>query len=270
MTQIDALEGETERPVPAVQPGAPAPAAAPEPADERVMSLVEHLSELRRRLAICVVALLVGTVVAFVLSPRIIELLVRPIPGQRLVFTELGGAFFLQLKLALMVGFALALPVILYQLWGFVAPGLTHHERRVARPWIPLTILFFLLGITVAYLILPYTAAFLLGFQIPGTLEPLITAENYFGFVTTMFLAFGVVMQFPIVLVLLTKLGLLSVGRLKASRRYVLLGILVFAVVVTPGGDPISPIAMGGVMYLLYELTILLLGRSAATTRADG
>lgn len=270
MTHIDALEGGSERPAPSVAPGAPLPAAAPEPADERVMSLVEHLSELRRRLAICVLALLVGTVVAFVLSPRIIELLVRPIPGQRLVFTELGGAFFLQLKLALMLGFALALPVVLYQLWGFVAPGLTRHERRVARPWIPLTILFFVLGIAVAYLILPYTAAFLLGFQIPGTLEPLITAENYFGFVTTMFLAFGVVMQFPIVLVLLTKLGLLSVERLRQSRRYVLLGILVFAVVVTPGGDPVSPIAMGGVMYLLYELTIVLLGRSTAPKPADG
>lgn len=266
MTQLDALEG--ERSAPAV-PGAPM-ASEPQPADERVMSLVDHLSELRRRLAICVLALVAGTVVAFLVSTRLIELLVQPIPGRRLVFTELGGAFFLQLKLSLMVGFALALPIVLYQLWGFVAPGLTRRERRLARPWIPLTILFFLLGITVAYLILPYTAAFLLGFQIEGTLEPLITAENYFGFVTTMFLAFGVVMQFPIVLVLLTKLGLLSVERLRASRRYVLLGILVFAVVVTPGGDPISPIAMGGVMYLLYELTIFLLGRSAAPKPADG
>ncbi|HET7677693.1 MAG TPA: twin-arginine translocase subunit TatC [Candidatus Limnocylindrales bacterium] len=266
MNETEIIETAAARPLPS-QPEEP---AAPSESEGKVMSLVDHLDELRHRLVVCVIALVVGTAVAFVFSPRVVELLVRPIPAGRVVFTELGGAFFLQLKLALMIGFALALPVVLYQLWAFVAPGLTARERTLARPWIPLTIVFFLLGVTVAYLILPYTAAFLLGFQIPGVLEPLITAENYFGFVTTMFLAFGVVMQFPIVLVLLDKLGIISPERLKSARRVVLLGIMVFAVVATPGGDPVSPLAMGGVMYLLYELTIALLDRSHRRREADG
>jgi sec-independent protein translocase protein TatC len=131
-------------------------------------------------------------------------------------------------------------------------------------------LIFLVLGVLVAYLTLPYTVAFLLGFQIPGVLEPLITAESYFGFVTTLFIAFALVMQFPIALVLLSKVGLVSVERLKHGRRYVLVGIFVLAVVVTPGGDPISPIIMALVMYPLYELTIFLVGRSSRAQMVEG
>jgi sec-independent protein translocase protein TatC len=157
--------------------------------------------------------------------------------------------------------------VILYELWAFIAPGLTPHERRTALPWIPMTIVFFLLGVAVAYVTLPYAISFLSGFQTPeAVLFP--SAEAYFGFVTTVFLLFGAVMQFPTVLVLLSKLGVLSVERLKASRRYVLLGVVIFAVVVTPGGDPISPIVMSAVMYALYEFTIFVLSRNARSADA--
>jgi sec-independent protein translocase protein TatC len=229
------------------------------------MSLVEHLTELRRRIFIAILAVVIGAVVGFWLAPDVIRLLKTPIPGP-LLFRQPGGAFFLQVKLALMVGIALASPVILYQFWAFVSPGLTPRERRVARPWVPLALLFLVLGIAVAYLILPLTVGFLLGFQIPGVLEPAIFAEDYFGFVTTMFLAFGLVMEFPIVLVLLAKVGLVTADRLRRSRRYVLLGMFVFAVVVTPGGDPISPLIMATVMYPIYEVTIYLVGRSSRAT----
>ena len=183
--------------------------------------------------------------------------------ASRSIFTSPGSAFFLQLKVALLIGLALASPIVLYQLWAFVSPGLTPRERRAARPWIPLAVLFLILGVAVGYLILPYTIAFLIGWQIPGVIEPLLTAEAYFGFVTTMFLAFGLVMQFPIVIVLLSKVGIVSVERLKRNRRYVFVGIFVLAVVVTPGGDPISPTIMALVMYPLYELTIWLVARSS-------
>ena len=246
----------------------PPPVEAPLP-DGTVMSLVDHLAELRKRLIISALAVVAGSVVGFVAGPTLIGLLKAPVAGP-LFFTTLGGAFFLQMKLAFMVGLGLAFPVILYQLWAFVAPGLTKRERQTARPWIPLAIGFFLLGIAVAYVALPYTAAFLLSFQIPGVVEPLITAEDYFSFVTMMFLAFGVVMQFPILLVLLSKLGILSVARLRASRRYVLLGMVIFAVVITPGGDPVSPALMTAVMYVLYEASILILSRSSARTEEVG
>lgn len=226
------------------------------------MSLVEHLSELRLRVFICVVAVLLGAIFGFYISPALIDLLRAPV-GEPLVTTTVGGAFFLRLKIGLIVGAALASPIVLYQLWAFVSPGLTPTERRAARPWVPLVIVFLLLGVGVAYLTLPYTVGFLLSFTIPGAIEPLITAESYFGFVTTMFLAFGLVMQFPIVLVLLSKLGIVSPARLRSSRRYVFLGIFVIAVVVTPGGDPVSPIIMAAVMYPLYELTIRLVSRTS-------
>lgn len=244
---------------------------------DKVMTLVEHLTELRFRIIISVAAIAVGTVVGFYAAPAVIDLLRAPL-GRPLVFTTLGGAFFVQLKIALMIGVAIASPVVLYQLWAFISPGLTSRERRLARPWIPLALIFLVLGVGVAYAILPLTVGFLLSFQRPGVIEPLITLEAYIGFVTTMFLAFGLVMQFPIVLVLLSKVGIVSVERLRRGRRYVFVGIFIVAVVVTPGGDPFSPIIMAAVMYPLYEVTIWLVARSehgkrardAETQRGDG
>jgi sec-independent protein translocase protein TatC len=145
--------------------------------------------------------------------------------------------------------------------WAFVAPGLTPRERRLALPWLPLGMIFLAVGIVVAWFVLPFAVSFMLGFAIPGVIDPLITADAYFGFVTNLFLAFGLVMEFPIVLVLLSKVGVVSAERLRRNRRYVFLGIFIFAVVVTPGGDPYSPTVMGLVMYLLYELTIRLVAR---------
>ena len=228
-----------------------------------VMSVVEHLSELRRRVFIGLLAVVLGAIVGFIVAPDAIRLLKAPV-SQPLYFTSPSGALFLQLKLALMIGLALGSPVVLYELWAFVAPGLTPRERRLARPWIPLALVFLAVGVAVAYLILPFAISFMLGFRIPGVVEPLITADAYFGFVTTLFLTFGLVMQFPIVLVLLSKVGIVSAERLRHNRRYVLLGIAVFAVVITPGGDPYSPTIMTAVMYLLYELTIRLVVRSTA------
>lgn len=240
------------------------PVITPDMDDDRgqkVMTLVEHLSELRRRIVISIFVITLGTLVGFYFAPNVIDILREPV-GRPLFFMTLGGAFFIQVKIALMIGVALASPVVLYQLWAFISPGLTTKERRAARPWIPLAVLFLALGVGVAYLILPFTVMFLLSFQRPGVIEPLITLEAYIGFVTTMFLVFGLVMQFPIVLVLLSKVGIISVERLRGGRRYVFIGIFVFAVVVTPGGDPFSPTIMAAVMYPLYELTIWLVARS--------
>jgi sec-independent protein translocase protein TatC len=228
--------------------------------DGKVMTVVEHLSELRRRLFIAIFAVVVGSIIGFYLAPDAIRFLKTPI-AQPLYFTAPSSAFFLELKLALMMGVALASPILIYQVWAFVAPGLTPSERRLALPWVPLALLFLALGIGVAWFILPFAVGFMLGFAIPGVIEPLITADAYFGFVTNLFLAFGLVMEFPIVLVLLSRLGIVSAQRLRKNRRYVFLGIFVFAVVVTPGGDPYSPTVMGAVMYVLYELTIRLMDR---------
>ncbi len=190
------------------------------------MSLVDHLSELRRRIAISVVAIGAGAVIGFLLAEPIIKLLLTPLPNNEVVFLTLGGGFFVYLRVAIIVGVLLALPIVLYQLWAFVAPGLLPEERRAALPWIPMTVVFFLIGTLVAWVTLPYAVDFLLGFQIEGSLTALPSAEAYFSFVTIMFLLFGLVMQFPIVLIFLDRLGILSVDQLRSMRRYVLLGVV--------------------------------------------
>ncbi len=225
------------------------------------MTLVDHLSELRRRLAISVIAIVVGSVIGFLLAEPIIKLMLTPLPNEEVVFLTLGGGFFVYLRVAVVVGVLLALPVVLYQMWAFVAPGLLPSERKAALPWIPMTVIFFLIGTLVAWVTLPYAVDFLLGFQIEGSLVALPSAEAYFSFVTIMFLLFGLVMQFPIVLIFLDRLGILNVDQLRSMRRYVLLGVVIFAVVVTPGGDPISPLVLSATMYALYEFTIFVMRR---------
>lgn len=225
------------------------------------MSLVEHLAEMRRRVVITLLVVAAGTGVGFWRAEDLLRILIEPLRRQTqsgLIYTGLGDAFFVQLKLAVVFGIVLGMPVIVFQGWRFISPGLTPHERRVARPWVPLSLLFFALGVGVAYLVLPYAVQFLVSFSRPDVLEPLISASEYFSFVSTMFLAFGLVMQFPIVVVLLSEAGILTSMRLRASRRYVLLAIAIFAAVATPGGDLVSPLVLGVVMYGLFELTILL------------
>lgn len=248
-----------------------APRAVAEPVEEATMSVVDHLAELRQRLVISALALLVASVFGFIVAQQVLTVLVAPL-GYPLQIISVGGGFFVQFKLAVLIGLAIALPIILFQLWRFVAPGLTSHERGVARPWLPLGALFFGLGIVVAYLVLPYALGFLGSFAVPGVTENHWTLEAYFDFVLLMFVAFGVVMEFPIVLVLLVKLHLVSLQRLRSGRRYAILIIVIFAVVITPGGDPISPTVMSIVMYALYEVTIQLLSRterSASTAAAS-
>lgn len=238
------------------------------------MSLVDHLAELRRRLFVSILAVVVGGAVGFYFAPQVQILLLEPFrasnPGGVVQFLTVSGGFFLYVKISLVFGIVIGLPVIVYEVWQFVAPGLTQRERRAALPWIPAAIVFFALGVIVAYVTMPYAIQFLTGFTTPGYTESRPSAEAYFGFVTNMFLIFGAVMEFPIALVFLSKLGILSVDLLKKSRRMVILGIVVFAVVVTPGGDPISPIVMASVMYALFEFTIYMLSRGGPQEPAGG
>jgi sec-independent protein translocase protein TatC len=239
------------------EPVLPVPAAA----DETVMSLVDHLGELRTRLFRTILAILLGAVVGFALGEHIVAILKAPIPlDSPLYFTGLGEAFGIRVRIALIVGVILAMPVILHQAWGFISPGLTPDERRAVRPWIPLALVFFALGVVVAYVVLPLAAAFLLGFATED-IQPLITAAAYFDFATMLFLAFGLVMEFPILLYGLSRVGVLSSTRLAEARRFVILGIAVFAALVTPP-DVVSQVILGAVMYGLFELTLVFIRRS--------
>ena len=246
-------------PEPGSDPPAPAPASAGGTSAE--MTLVDHLGELRDRVIRIVLAVLVASIIGFYLANPIIGILVAPLPDTQLQFTGLGDAFFINVKIAVVVGIIIAMPVILYQVWAFVAPGLTDAERRTVRPWIPIALVFFALGVGIAYLILPYAVQFLLQFS-SQYLNPLITAGPYFDFVTTLFLAFGLIMEFPILLFGLSRVGIVTSQRLASSRRVAILAIAIFATAATPGGDLVSPFVLGVTMYVLFEGTIFAIRRS--------
>jgi len=242
------------------EPDPPTP-SEPSPAPGE-MTLVGHLTELRNRVIRIALAIAAGSTIGFVVSDQVISILRAPIPGgQPLFFTGLGDAFVIKVKVAIVVGVILTMPVILYQVWAFVAPGLTANERRIVRPWIPLALVFFAIGVAIAYLVLPFAAQFLIGFA-SADLQPLITAGAYFDFVTTMFLAFGLIMEFPILLFGLSRVGIVTSQRLANARRMTILGIAIFATAITPGGDLVSPAALGVTMYVLYEGTIFFIRRS--------
>jgi len=235
--------------------------------DLGTMSLVDHLAELRHRLIVVVAAVIIGGIVGFIFSTQAIDLLRAPLPDQYdiLYFTSPLGGFAAKLKVAIFIGIALAMPVILFEVWRFVTPGLTRRERRLVWPALLASMVLFSLGIVVGYLILPFAFNFLLSFAEPN-FPPLLTIDEYLGFVTIMLLAFGIVMEFPIVLIGLARAGVLSYRVLTARRRSIIVGIVIFAIVVTPGGDPFSPLILSGVMYALFEgslVVIRLMNRSS-------
>ena len=258
MADADALRDATLPGVPATPEPTPPPATAP---DGSVMSLVDHLGELRDRLFRVILAVVAGGAVGFFFAQRIRNVLLDLIPDGTAQTLGPGDGFAITLRIALITGVILAMPVILYQVWAFVSPGLTPAERKTVRPWIPLALFFFALGVCIAYVVLPYALAFLFSFNDERLVEN-VAAGPFFDFVTTTFLAFGLVMEFPILLVDLSRVGIVTSDRLRQARRYVILGIAIFSAIATPGGDLVSPFVLGGTMYLLFELTIQFIKRT--------
>lgn len=224
------------------------------------MSLMEHLEELRRRLIIIVISILVAAVAGFVLAGSILDLLVTRLPEEyrTLIFLNPADPLSAYMKIAGFFGIAVAMPVIIFHVWRFVTPGLTSRERRFVWPVIVAALLLFALGVVIGFVVIPYALNFLLGFAREG-LEPALTIDGYIGFVTTMMLAFGLVLEFPIVLIGLARVGILNYRRVASQRRWAILAIVIFAIVLTPGGDPISPLILSSVMFLLFEGSLLVI-----------
>ena len=224
------------------------------------MTLVEHLEELRRRLIVIVLTVLGAAVIGFFLSRPVLALLRDRLPEayRNLTFLAPADALTAQLKIAGFIGIALAMPVILWQLWRFVSPGLTPGERRYVWPVIIAALTLFAAGIVIGYIVIPYTLRFLLDFS-EGVATPNLTIDGYIGFVTTMMLAFGLVLEFPIVLIGLSRVGVLNYRRVASRRRWAILAIVIFAIVLTPGGDPISPLILSSVMFILFEGSLLII-----------
>ena len=234
-------------------------AEAPQPG---TMPLTGHLAELRNRLLWVILAIAVGGSIGFTFGEPLITLLRGALPSDvRLIQIELGDGFSIRLQIAFVVGIILAMPVIRWHLWRFIAPGLTSSEQRAILPWIPMALVFFALGVGVAYIVLPYAAIFLLQF-VPEAVDRTINIRSYFEFMSSLFLAFGILMEYPIVLVALSRVGIVSSERLRRSRGVAILGLFAFSAIVTPGGDFVSPIILTLVLYLLYEGTTLFIRRT--------
>ena len=227
------------------------------------MTVVEHLTELRRRIIISAIAVSLAAIVCFVFSESIIRFFVSyyrdATHGQKNALIFLGplDAFLTRIKIATYGGIVLALPVWLFELWRFITPGLNPKEKRYAVPFIFASILLFALGGYIALLTLPKALEFLL--DIGGSqLRPELTADKYLGLVSLMIIAFGVAFEFPVVLVFLLLARVLTTQQLRRWRRPAILIIVVFAAVITPSQDPYSLFAMAIPMYIFYELSIIV------------
>lgn len=236
--------------------------APPDTSPAGAMPLTGHLAELRNRILWSILAIGVGTSIGFALGDQIILLLRAPLPADvTLAQIDITDGFAIKLQVAFVAGIILAMPVLLWHLWRFIAPGLTASERRAVLPWIPVALVFFTVGVAVAYAVMPFAVTFLLSFLQVGV-TPLINIRSYFDFVSSLFLAFGVLMEFPILLIGLSRVGIVTSERLTRSRRFVILIIAIFAAVATPGGDLVSPFVLGFTLYLLFEGTILFIRRT--------
>lgn len=227
-------------------------------AADRPMTIIEHLEELRRRLLAGLVALGVGTVVSWIYVEALLAFLMAPVTrlGERVIFLAPTEAFFVRLKMAVLAGVFLSLPVLLYQVWRFVSIGLTAAERRTAR-WLLLpAYLLFVGGAAFALVgIVPMGVRFLLSYR-TADLQPMLSIGAYTSFVMAFMLAFGLVFELPIVLLFLTKIGVVTPASLAAGRRYAIVAIVGLAAVLTPGGDVFSQLLMAVPTYLLYEASI--------------
>jgi len=236
---------------------------------ETGMTLVEHLTELRKRLIICVLAVAVGMLVGFLLYPWVFDFLLRPYAdivrqqpetsaiGDKLIQIDPLEGFGVRMKTSMYTGIAVAMPVILWQVWKFVTPGLYDHEKRYAVPFVASALTLFVLGAGLAYYTLPNALNFLV--NIGG--DDLITAfapGKYFQLVTYMMLAFGIGFEFPIVLIFLQMAGVLQPDSLRTGRRYAIVGICVLVAVITPSGDPISMLMLSVPMVIFYEISIVV------------
>jgi sec-independent protein translocase protein TatC len=224
------------------------------------MSIVEHLEDLRRALIISVVGWLAATVVAFIFWQPVLnfEILRAGLEKSGVVFFAPVGAFMLGLRIALVIGLVGAAPIIIWQIWWFVSPGLHEHEKRLALPMIFATSLFFLMGVGFAQFSLPLFMRVLTGFA-PPDLHYLPAGDELIGFIMLITIAFGLVFELPVVLFTLGMLRIISSRWLYRHRAYWLVGLGLAANFMTPGVDPLTPLLVFVPLYIFWEATALLL-----------
>jgi sec-independent protein translocase protein TatC len=246
--------------------------------DDGKMSFFDHLTELRKRIIWSLVPTIIGLIVCFRFSDRILLFLRRPLEQMsvQLVALTPTEAFWTSMKISMIAGLFLAMPVILWQVWAFVAPGLHQHEKRFAVPFVLIGSLLFLGGAAFAlFVIVPFAVRFLLNFGKEQGITPMISVSSHVDFVLKFTLAFGLVFELPLAITLLAMLGLVTPAFLRKNRKYAVLMNFVIAAVLTPTPDILNQSLMAGPLILLYEVGIVaawLFGRKPrpAAPAGDG
>ncbi len=236
------------------------------------MTLMEHLTELRNRIVISVVAVAIAAIIGFIIYPQLMDFLATPLREatkntrcnggpkgscSRLITTDYLQPFIVRLKLASYFGIFASSPIVLWQVWRFVTPGLNDKERRYALPFMLSSIVLFVMGAFVAWFTLPRALGFLIDIGGP-TLDVHSTANAYVTLVGLMFLAFGLSFEFPVLLVFLLLVKVLTTATLRKYRRHAIVGITIFAAVITPSQDPYSLFLMAVPMWVFFEASIII------------
>ncbi len=242
-------------------------------------TFISHLVELRDRIIRAGISVIVVFIGLVYWAPDIFRLLARPLmqnlpKGGRMIVTDVTGSFFVPMKVTMLVALVIALPYVLYQIWAFVAPGLYQHEKKLVVPLVGSSYMLFLCGMAFAYFIVfPTIFRVMVHYNAPLGAEMSTDIDNYLSFVLTMFLAFGVTFEVPIVVVLLVRMGLVTLKKLKEIRPYVIVGAFIIAAVVTPP-DVFSQLILALPLIVLYEAGLiaarLIVGKQVEAPADEG
>ena len=236
-------------------------------------TFISHLVELRSRLMRAIIAVVVVLLFLLPWAKEIYAFLAAPLlkalpKGSTMIATDVTGTFLVPLKVTLMASFLIALPYVLYQMWAFVAPGLYKHEQRLAMPVIVSSVFFFALGMAFAYFaVFPLAFGFFAGYA-PAGVQMMTDIDKYLSFVLTMFMAFGITFEVPVVVIVLVRLGVVSLETLRSIRGYVIVGAFVIGAIFTPP-DVISQVMLAVPLWLLYELGLLVASFISVPSKAD-
>ena len=229
---------------------------------EEKQTFIEHLEELRKRLIISLVAVGVGFGICYIFAKEIFHILMIPLqralpPGATMIYTGLPEAFFTYLKVALLAGIFVASPVVLYQIWLFVAPALYSREKRYAIPFVVSSTILFVGGAAFGYFVVfPFGFQFFMSFA-TDLIQPAPKLKEYLSFCSMLLLAFGLTFELPLFIFFLAKLGVVDARMLSRNRRYVILGMFSVAAIFTPP-DIVTQVMMAGPLIILYEISIVI------------
>lgn len=237
---------------------------------EYKMPFTSHLVELRKRLIISIAAVAIGFAVSYNYSNELFIMLARPLPpNTSFAFTRLIEPFFTYLKVSLLTGIFLASPVLIYEIWAFIAPGLHENEKKWVLPVVFFSTALFMGGVLFGYfLVLPFGYSYFLSFS-SDTIKPMLSMDEYFSITTKFLLAFGLVFEMPLLILFLSLLGIVNAKMLSIYRKYAILAIFIIAAILTPTPDVFNQILMAVPMLMLYETGIILARIFGKTKRND-